>query len=151
LIETLKVCAAEGCETTLSLYRVHDTLCHEHGRQKAKRGRKKRHDPGELEAFQRALREETLVSLILDPSRWASDNTLGTFGSEGRHRPRARDDNRCPGWMCGAILDAPLPSGQYCSLECKQQTSRAREAFRRELTQLRAAAREQAQEKAPAP
>ncbi len=95
--------------------------------------------------------EETLVSLILDPSRWVFEESMGLSGSVGRTRLRARDDNRCPGWMCGAILDAPLPSGQYCSLECKQQTSRAREAFRRELTQLRAAAREQAQEKAPAP
>jgi hypothetical protein len=132
-----KVCAAEGCETVLPTYKLHDTVCHEHGRQKAKRGRKKRHDPGQLEAFRRALLEETLLSLILDPSRWASDNTLGACGSEGRHRPRARDDNRCKGWMCGVITEAPLPPGHYCSVECKQQTRAAQEAFRRELAQLR--------------
>ena len=146
-----KVCAAEGCETILPTYKLHDTLCHEHGRQVAKRGRRKRSDPGELEAFAKALLEETLVSLILDPSRWVSDNTLGICGSEVRHRPRVRDDNRCKGWMCGVITEAPLPPGRYCSDDCRQQTVEAREAFRRELTQLRAAAREQAQEKAPAP
>ncbi len=139
-----KICAAEGCENVIPLYRQTDTLCHEHGSQIAKqtRTRKKRHDPGELEAYRSALREEALLSLIRDPSRWVSDDTLGISGVDGRHRPRARDANRCQGWVCGAVLDAPLPPGQYCSLECKQQTSRAREAFRCELTRLRGAARE---------
>jgi hypothetical protein len=137
-----KVCAVEGCENVIPRYRLSDVLCHDHGSQEARQTRKKRrHDPGELEAFQRALREETMVSLILDPSRWVPENTLGTCGVEGRHRPRAQDANRCPGWVCGVILDAPLLAGQYCSVECKRQTSEAREAFRCELTQLRAAAK----------
>lgn len=142
----MKICAADGCGEILPAYKQTDTFCREHGIQVSKQARKreKRRDPGELEAFRSALREETLLSLIRDPSRWVSDETLGISGVDARHRPRARDDNRCPGWVCGAILDAPLTPGQYCSLECKQQTWRAREAFRRELTQIRAAAKRQA-------
>jgi len=139
--ETLKVCAAEGCETVLPTYKLHDTLCHEHGRQKAKQTRKKQYDPGELEAFRRALLEETLVSLIRDPSRWSWESGGLDGGWEGRARPSGRADNTCPGWMCRTLLDAPLPPGQHCSAECKHRTLEAREAFRRELTQLRAAAK----------
>jgi len=137
-----KICAADGCENVIALYRQTDTLCHEHGIKVAKQARKKRHDPGDLEVFQRALLEAALVSLVRDPSRWAWVSAGEDTGVVGRSNPRARDANRCSGWVCGAILESPLPPGQYCSLDCKQQTSRAREAFRRELARLRGAARE---------
>jgi hypothetical protein len=136
----MKVCAAEGCKNTLSLYRQTDTLCREHGAQKAKRTRRKQPDPGELEAYRRALLEEALVSLIRDPSRWEWASSLEEGCGTGRHdraKLRARDDNRCSGWMCGAILDAPLPPGSYCSADCKQQTTYIRKAFRRDLERLR--------------
>jgi predicted nucleic acid-binding Zn ribbon protein len=89
------------------------------------------------EEYRKALLEETLRSLIRDPSRWAWDTAERHTGIEGRTRPVERDDNRCPGWMCGAVLESPLPPGRYCSPECKQRTRAAQDAFRRELAQLR--------------
>jgi hypothetical protein len=105
-------------------------------RQKAQRATRTRQDPEALERFRKALLEETLVSLIQDPSRW----TPGDASSFGCTALRARSrvvHNRCPGWMCGAVMEAPLPPGRYCSGECKKKTLRIRESFRRDLHRLR--------------
>ncbi len=119
--ESPKVCGAEGCETVLPTYKLHDTLCHEHGRLAAKQARRKQYDPGELEAFRRALLEETLLSLIADPSRWTWASSLETGGNGWEARSYDRfttiSSRRCPGSMCGTLLDAPLPPGRYCSDE----------------------------------
>jgi len=131
-----KICAVKGCEIPLPAWRIYDTLCHEHGEQTAKKQRKRGHDPEAVEKFQRELREAALLSLIQDPSRWTWESSACDGGMEGRARPRVRDPNCCPGWMCGTHLDAPILPGQYCSLECKQQTLQARQEFRRELSEL---------------
>jgi hypothetical protein len=137
-----KICAAEGCEASIPRYMISNDLCQEHGSQIAKQTRKKRSNQagaGELEAYRKALLEETLISLIRDPSRW-SWQTAGDEGGNGRDirtRPRAGADNRCPGWMCDVAMEAPLRPGQYCSAECKKQTGYIRKAFRRDLERLR--------------
>jgi hypothetical protein len=88
------------------------------------------------EEYRKALLEETLLSLIRDPSRWKWETV--SRGWEARSGSRAVDgSNRCPGWTCGVSLDAPLPPGRYCSGECKKKTLRIRESFRRDLHRLR--------------
>jgi hypothetical protein len=134
----LKTCAAEGCTNILPGYKlaIGDTLCHEHGVKKAKRAPRKREDPEDLERFRRALLDETLVSLIRDPSRWTPEGAESFGDSSLRARSRVVR-NRCPGWMCRARFDAPLPQGTYCSSNCKKRTRYHQAAFRRDLHRLR--------------
>jgi hypothetical protein len=135
--EISKICAAEGCTNILPAYRRKDMLCHEHGREVAQRAPRKRDDSQDLERFRRTLLEETLRSLIQDPSRWTWETGALQGGREGRLTTRGRDRNCCPGWMCGALLDAPLAPGQYCSADCKRRTREAQASFRLELSALR--------------
>jgi hypothetical protein len=138
--EAPKVCAADGCKNILPAYRRKDLLGHEHGAQLAKAGRTRRTaDPGAVEQFQEALLEETLASLVRDPSRWRSDDA-GTYGNMSLRSRSRVVHNQCPGWMCGALFDGPLPPGTYCSAACKKQTIYIRGTFRRDLDRLRSAA-----------
>jgi hypothetical protein len=95
-----------------------------------------KHNGPTAEEYSRALLVETLRSLIADPSRWAWESAYSFGRSELRYQSRSVR-NHCPGWMCDALMESPLPRGSYCSAECKQQTTYIRSAFRRDLERLR--------------